>query len=281
MANSKEDVHFLIDNAPPEEVKNIIRLSSQENIISNEEYRKILLTELGFSAQKEIPYSTRRLLDLEILLKKKALNGIGFKLSNLGIKIRELLFNDIQIFWEVMHYLHYTGYKETPTCRKLFWSYQACSDLVWDHNTLLKVKDIVSYVQGKILEEYPESYSKKRKGGNFNAGGVSGWKSWIKQLDPTPIDPETGKYSKRDSERYEVVLLAMNYVYEKRGLRIGDPIILDDELVNEISKIFFLDETCCRNLLSLADKITGNLEFRNTFAGTSVNLLKPYKVFDI
>jgi len=142
---------------------------------------------------------------------------------------------------------------------------------------------IVAEVQSRIAESYPAMYA-QRIGGNFNVGGVTSWKAWVMALTPPPFDRENPKQRKllpRTIEHHELALLALDRVYRARGYRYGDPVILDDVLLDEVARVFFLDALCCRSLLALAAKVTRAITLRDTFAGTSLTLLAPYGVMNL
>lgn len=275
----QEDVHFLIDNATPIEVSNILKLSSQDVVYSNENFRSLLQSEFSFVAQKDIAYSTRRLFDLKLLKKEKTIdNKPGYILTDFGLKIKNILFNDIEFFWEIMHYLHYQGYRGNFEDRKLFWSYKKSCDFIWYRNEIPKTEVISAYIQDLIEKDFPLFFSKK-VGGNFNIGGVNSWKSWILTLDPKVISNDI--YNKRVIEKPELVLIALNFIYETKNIRFGDSIILDDLLIEDLCKVFFIEETNCKDLLSLASKVTDFIKFKETFGGISINLLKPFLINEL
>ena len=85
----------------------------------------------------------------------------------------------------------------------------------------------------------------------------------------------------RVRDQFELVILALDHVYRTRGYRYGDPVVLDDTLLDELARVFFLDHQCCRNLLDLAAKVTRTVVLHDTFAGTSVNLMAPYGVENV
>jgi hypothetical protein len=125
---------------------------------------------------------------------------------------------------------------------------------------------------------FPSAYA-SRVGGNFNAGGVSsGWKPWLAQLQPSPFASEGRELILRHSHRFELAALSLDDVYRSRGYRYGDPVVLDESLLDEISRAFFLDPVCCRELIDLAARLTKAIKLSDTFTGTSVTLLAPYGI---
>ena len=273
------DVHFLIDSAPPAEVEYLLECLDPQLAYSTEELRVRLLAEWGYVAQKHLTHSTRRLYDLGLSASVQTSSGKpGHVITKLGLRVREIRSLDPELYADVMHFLHYSSYDGSASSRKLFWSYRTCCEIVWARKAVPRTERLVSEVQSRIADLFPEEYA-SRLGGNFNAGGVSsGWKPWLAQLHPSPFDEEGRSIVPRHSTRFEIALLALNEVYRARGYRQGDPVILDDSLLDEICGVFFLDPICCRELIDLAARLTRTIRLADTFAGTSITLLEPYSI---
>jgi len=274
----KEDVHFLLDNANPLEVEYILRSLDPNVVFSTQELRKRLISDWGYSAQKDMNYSTRRLCDLRLAEKTRtASKNVGYVITERGTQVRRILDFDRDLYAEVMHFLHYTSYDGSPSSRKLFWSYRTCCEIVWARKEILPASDLVSKVLNGIEHEFPQAYALTTEaGGRFNAGGVSNWKAWVTQLQPSPFDEKA--LMPRHSHRFELTVLALDHVYRSRGYRYGDPVILDELLLDEIARVSFLDPICCRELIDLAARLTKAVKLSDTFTGTSVTLLGPYGV---
>jgi hypothetical protein len=275
----KEDVHFLIDNASPAEVEYVLACLEPDVAYSTEELRKRLLSEWGYSAQRNLTFSTRRLLDLGLAGKANTASGkSGHVIAQLGERVRGILSIDQELYAEIMHFLHYTSYDGSPSSRKLFWSYRTCCEIVWARKQVPSTPELVAEVQSRIAELFPSAYA-SRVGGNFNAGGVSsGWKPWLAQLQPSPFASEGRALIPRHSHRFELAALALDHVYRSRGYRYGDPVILDEPLLDEVARVFLLDPVCCRELIDLAARLTKAIKLSDTFTGTSVTLLAPYGI---
>lgn len=96
---------------------------------------------------------------------------------------------------------------------------------------------------------------------------------------PKVTNKKNKKIFPRVVNRYELVLLSLHFVYNMRKYRLGDPVILDEMLLNEIAGVFFLDEICCRTLIEQAAKMTKMLSLSDTFSGTSINLLISFDLY--
>lgn len=276
--NHKEDTHFLIDNAYPEEMRLVLLCLDSVLFLSVNDIRNLLISLYSYEGQKNLSFSTRRLVDLGLAAQRPTSEGKpGYALIALGERVRSLLYERPGLYPDIMHFLHYDG---DPVLRKLFLSYRWCCDIVWDRREMLNARSIVLEIQSRIAQGFPEMYA-QRVGGNFNAGGVSAWKAWIAALVPPPFAasvPEERALLPRVCDHYELSLLALDHVYRLRGYRYGDPVILDDALLDEIARVFFLDPICCRRLIDIAARLTHVIRLADTFAGTSITLMEPYTV---
>jgi len=276
----KEDVHFLIDNAPPVEVEYVLGCLDLNVAYPTEELRERILLDWGYSAQRNLTFSTRRLFDLGLADKARTASGKpGHVITKLGTKVREISSIDHDLYAEIMHLLHYASYDGSPSARKLFWSYRTCCEIVWELKEVPSASTIATEVLSQIAKLSPAYVNLPKKGGRFNEGGVSsGWKPWVAQLQPSPFASEGRALIPRHSHRFELALLALNHVYRSREYRYGDPVILDESLLDELACVFFLDPICCRELIDLAARLTKAIKLSDTFTGTSVTLLAPYGI---
>ena len=58
-----EDIHFYIDNAPPDEVTHVLRVLSVGNPLTPDEIAKVMVNQYGFEMQRDHSYSPRRLYE--------------------------------------------------------------------------------------------------------------------------------------------------------------------------------------------------------------------------
>lgn len=277
--NTEADLHFLIDNAPPTEVEYTLRELDPNISYSTKELRERIYSGWGYEVQRNYTNSTRRLYDLGLSKQEQTEAGKpGHILTKFGEKIRGVLSMNRQLYKELMHYLHYTSYdREDPSSRKLFWSYRKCCNVVWSRRELPKTSEIVKIIQNEIAEKFPDAYASTDEGGRFNSGGVSsGWKPWIIQLDPPVFKNEDNHLAPRKTDRFELVLLAIDHVYKTNKYRFGDPVVLDEPLLDQIAKVFFLDPVRTRELIDMASKLTKTVKLADTFAGTSITMNAPY-----
>ena len=275
----REDVHFYIDNAPPVEVAMVLRCLSSEDHMSVEEIAGRLTAAYSFSMQRDRTYSPRRLYDLGLACQSKQGNRVAYSLSPTGERVQALLSVIPDFCADVMHYLHYTTYDSSnPASRKYLWSYRVCCNTLWQERRIVPTGEMAARIQTSMEHEFPELDLGARQGARFDRTAASRVYTWIRQLVPSPILKDDDPLVPRIIQRFELVLLALDHLYRERGYRYGDPVILDELLLNEISGVFFLDAGCCQELILLAGRLVGDLKLTDTFAGTSVSLLAPYGI---
>lgn len=277
-----EDIHFYIDNAPPQEVSWTLRALSSTEWLSPQMIADKLYTEYGFRMQRDRTYSPRRLYDLGLAVQCGTGTKLRYSLSRLGVKLQGILAFDEGLYADLMHFLHYSRYDAKPETRKYLWSYRRCCEIVWSNNRAVPPQELAANVQSLMREEFPYLDFGARVGARFDATAAGRFYGWIRRLVPPPLaEQDNAPLERRIVSHYELILLGLDYVYLSRGYRYGDPVILDDALLDDLARVFFLDHQCCRHLLDLASKVTRTVVLRDTFAGTSVNLLQPYGIEDL
>lgn len=268
-----DDSHFLLDNAPPKEVLYTLLSFSRGSEYSNSDLIDILNEKWSYKAQRNYSNSTRRLFDLQLLDKNEA--GL-FSITTLGEKVKEIHEFDNELFNEVFHFLHTTFYYFIENPRKMFWSYRKCSEYLWRNKKIITNQEISNHVINEIDSNWPNLDTSTR-GGRFNEGGVSSWKTWVNSLVPNPIG-DSGELVYRHTNRYELILLSIDDYYRKYKLRFGDPVVVGANVLDEISSVFFLDLECAKQLIIIASRLSPLLSKRDTYGGMAITLNEPYSI---
>jgi len=277
-----EDTHFYIDNAPPEEVALTMHCLSASEAMSPQMIAERLYADYGFRMQKDRTYSPRRLYDLGLANQSTAGGKLSYTLTNLGTRMLNVMALDHELYADLMHFLHYSRYNGEQDTRKYLWSYRRCCEIVWSEGQLVPTQELAARIQGMMKEEFPHLDFSAREGARFDSTAAGRFYTWIKNLSPSPFpNDQHTDLQRRLVQHYELVLLALDYVYHARGYRYGDPVVLDTGLLDEVARVFFLDHQCCRELITLATKMTRIVALADTFAGTSIKLLAPYNVESI
>ena len=272
-----EDTHFYIDYAPYEEVRKVLSCLNPQTAMTATEVFDALQSQDDpvKSRRTEI---LRRLSDLGLARYAKQGSRVTFSITPLGAKVREIDAFDPELYPDVMHFLHFSSYDGSPEARKYLWSYRRCSQLAWREGRLLPHKEIAARIQSQMNEEFPYLDYTAQIGARFDNTAAGRWAQWVGALRPPPFAEKARTLHKRTVLRHELALLALDDTYRSRGYRYGDPVILDDALLDEAARVFFLDPICCRQLIDLASRVTTAIELRDTLAGTSVALRAPYGI---
>jgi hypothetical protein len=275
-AQPEIDTHFYIDNAPPEEVLWVLRCLDDTPLKPAQISERG--SDAGYVMQSDQTYSPRRLYDLGLLQTPESGARTQYIVSSAGRKIRQEYLEGTGLFWDLMHYFHYTKWDGQPHTRKLLWSYRTCCEILWNEKALLPTSAMAARVQAEMQRNFDLDFL-ARKGARFDSSAAGRCYNWVGCLMPSAFPQKT--LQPRVVDHYKLSLLALDHVYRLRGYRYGDPVILDDALLDEIARVFFLEPVCCRELLDLAARVTRAIALRDTFAGTSIKLLAPYGVMDI
>lgn len=278
MASVKsEDTHFYIDYAPPDEAHKALRcINSQQPMTTKEVFD--LLELQGQPVKSRRTEILRRLYDLGLATQLKRGNQVAYLLSSMGKALQHVESFAPDAYPDLMHFLHFSSWSKDPGCRKYLWSYRRCSELAWKEARLLPRKQIAAVLQAQMLEEFPDLDYTAQSGGRFDSSAAGRWAQWIMALTMPPFTDTNDNLTRRAIDRHELALLALDDVYRSRGYRYGDPVILDETLLDEVARVFFLDHACCRQLIDIAARLTRDIKLSDTLAGTSVSLLAPYGI---
>lgn len=276
---AEPDTHFYIDYAPPEKVWEALQcLRVNQPMSPTEIFDTLQLQGREVSRRSEIP---RRLSDLGLATRVGQGNGIAYALTSLGQKVREIKSFEPSLYPDLMHFLHFSSWDGTPEARKFLWSYRQCSTISWIEARLLPTKELASRVQSRMRARFPDLDYAAAVGARFDSSAAGRWTRWVQSLTPAPFLEGNGVVQKREVEYHEIALLALDDVYRCKGYRYGDPVILDEQVLDDLARVFFLDSLCCRELLDLAAAVTKAVTLSDTFAGTSVTLVRPYTIESI
>lgn len=276
---AEPDTHFYIDYAPPEKVWDVLQcLRGNQPMSPTEIFDTLELQGRDVSRRTEIP---RRLFDLGLATRVNRRNGIAYALTSLGQKVREIKSFEPKLHPDLMHFLHFSSWDGTPEARKFLWSYRQCSMISWIEARLLPTKQLASRVQSRMMARFPRLDYAAAVGARFDSSAAGRWTQWVQTLTPAPFVEGSGVLQKREVEYHEIALLALDDVYRSKGYRYGDPVILDEQVLDDLARVFFVDPLRCRELLDLAAAVTNTITLSDTFAGTSVTLVQPYTIASI
>jgi hypothetical protein len=276
-----EDTHFYIDNAPPTEVIAVLRVLSTDAGMTPDEIASAVERDGGFQMQRDHTYSPRRLADIGVASQARSGTKVIYTLPSRGARLQGILGTSESLVKDILHYLHYSSFAWRPQDRKYLWSYRRCCQHTWARSAVVPPRELSAVVQEEMRSEFPGLDFGSRVGARFNSTAASCVTTWLRALEPSPISESTRRLCPRTVDRYELALLSLDDLYRSRHYRYGDPVLLDDAVVDEMASVFLLDKSCCLELLHLAARLSPVVVLSDTLAGPSVNLLKAYTVDDL
>jgi len=279
------DTHFQLDNVTPKEFLAVIKALRDDCFYSPDEIAVELEKKYMFKMQDDHTYTPRRLFDLDLVTREKNNNKISYRINERGVKIKKIIDFKQNLIYDVLHYLHYTSYdKNNPISRKLLWSYYKGCYFIWSKKKKIEDKEMSSHIQSEIRLEFNQLEHTSRIGARFSSKASSSIKCWINVLDPCPFSPNKKDRSiyPRIVQNYELALLALDDLYRRNEFSYGTPVLLNEDIVNQLAGVFFLDLTCFRELLRIASKVTTYIKLDDARAGgQKITLLRPYTIMDI
>jgi len=276
-----KDIHFYIDNAPPDEVSNVLRVLSAEEGLTSSEIAESMTNQYGFDMQQDHSYSPRRLYDLGVALQERQGTKVTYRLADQGVKLQKIQAMNPSLAKDLFHYLHFAAFPKNPQARKYLWSYRKCCEIIWSTRRLIPNDDLASHVLNKMDEEFPSLDRIGRVGARFDSTAAGRVYTWLRSLEPSPFIKTDSNLHPRFIQRYELVVLALDDVYRSRQYRYGDSVLIDESLVNQISGVFLLDPRCCTDLLRLSANIVPYVRVTDTLGGASINLLHAFSLNDL
>ncbi len=181
----KEDIHFYVDNAPPDEVSHVLRVLSLDSSITPDEIAEVVVNEYGFEMQRDHSYSPRRLYDLHLVKQERQGSKTGYRLTKCGAKLQGIQAINPSFGTDLLHYLHYTSYSGNPHDRKYLWSYRKCCEIVWSTQRLVPTQNLASQILSKMGEEF-RSRSRTKWSCLMDVTSAFGWHAYI-MSGATPI----------------------------------------------------------------------------------------------
>lgn len=204
-----------------------------------------------------------------------------FRLTAFGGEFAALYSTNEALFFDVMHYLFYSGWRRSRAIEQApFWLYAQVCDRLWEeapgrmHSTLLT---------GQLQRESRQAFPSHDP--VFPDRSVTSIFPWLGALAPPFLSP-CGSQSTLCSEKRnyctpQLFHLAVDLVYALQKLNYDTSLAMDESQIRVISKICLLDETRFWEMASLADMAIRELEIRKGQWGTSLALTGPPRWIDL
>lgn len=269
-----EKAKYLISQVSPDMISNFLMVMRKNKNYINSDI-EILLSKKGLltpSFSKYIGEISETLYHFNMLDKKEN----GYALSGFGLKMKNILLKNRKFFFEIYHlYLYYIfdlnhgDYNFLP-----YRSYQLLCDYVFDSEQIPNSKTIADYIDSKIKDIYNVQ-------GSFSEACITRGKVWIKELEPSMINEENDKQLRKPNYM-EILLLGIDFYYRVSKIEYNDPLFIDSETKNKISKSILISPNYFDDLLDeVAKKYSKYITVKYNVAGSYIILKSIIAIEDL
>lgn len=229
----------------PEYIEKLLPQFGNEKSYSNKELAEVS-SQLGSTGnQRRISHLTQYWYILGLLDREREGNTYIYTVSDFGGKILNLLNFNKSLCFDLLHFALSNAWEiDRNEHWGWSWVYKNTAKLLWETkpSTLDKGK-ILSQIINMADEKIPEFKAK------INPKAISSTIIWLSDLIPPFIVPfseakQSDDYSidKRDNCNPELLLLAICSEYKLRELPFSTPLLIDEEVKTEVSKLCLLKE---------------------------------------
>jgi hypothetical protein len=245
---------FLVDRISPEWLKWLVyHMVSGKFYEISKLVENALLEGVKFGKRKDV---FNRLVDLDLCLKQ----GQTLSWTDKGIEWKEACLSDESNVLEYIHLLHY-AYGELPGKRPYFFTYRSIINLFYEH-PLLTRKDALTEVLNLLDERFPAFR------GQFGVTLPMIGKALVfwKEIIGTP------EVQLRNTVRPHIMAYAISLLYQARGLKLEDPLLLTESRVSEICHYLLLNKETFEDNLDRMLSATNLIQEQFTTSGRSLIL---------
>jgi hypothetical protein len=166
----------------------------------------------------------------------------SWRLTRRGVYLRSLALWNQRTFHDMMHYLYYAAWTFGDQDAAAFsWTYRTVCNLLWQRRpTVIDGKVLAAEVRDLACKEFAlDSVS-------ITDYAVDGVYNWMRPLDPAFAWTDT-KSRRRETNggrvtcTPELFLLAVDYLYQTKGIIYNRPVVVDDEKASIICRLCLLD----------------------------------------
>lgn len=198
-----------------------------------------------------------------------------FILTDFGLLLKSVLLRNEALFFEVYHLMNYYAFniygqkvEHIP-----FKSYQLICDAFYNSKKKQDFKNLSYEVESTISKELNVT-------GAFDESCITRALTWLRNLSPPAI--AEGEFKLRTPLHLESLLWNLNLVYKYKGLKYKDPLFLDSDVIESISRASMMDSAKFNEILSgLARRFPSIISLRTSISGSYLILTKEAKLEDI
>ena len=198
-----------------------------------------------------------------------------FRLSPLGIQVKELYSTNQELFFDVIHFLFYSAWRRSGKLAQApLWLYAQVCDTLWQ-NAPGKMDSMA--LTRQMQEESRPNFPKHEP--SFPERSVRAVFPWLSALMP-PFLSKCGAKSDLCSERRitctpQLFHLAVELLFQQEGLQYGTSLTIDEQHITAVCQTCLLATDRFWEMASLTDMAIRELEVRQGQWGTSLALTGP------
>ncbi len=239
-----EKISFHIRNANPDDMRALLWVLNEQSGLSSIQEIVSIAEKKGFRINDR-----KRLESLATAKDLGLVDENEYRLTEIGDSLVRIDQNKPDLFSEIIHGLQYSLWSEEfPSKFGFSWSYRTICDMLWDFNIpgVTDTRQIASEVESRIrtslgLSDVP--FSIKSVGGAF---------LWINSLAPSVIDQIKKGFRRRLFCSPELIVMAVDYLYQKQKMEYQSSLLLTEEKKDSICRFCLLDVDGFERVLSYA-----------------------------
>lgn len=159
-------------------------------------------------------------------------------ITPLGKTISELELRNPDLFYDVVHYLHYALWDGKRSGSHCFsWTYRHLCDLLWQTriSSLTDRRDVAAELESRSRSAFG------RTDIALSAKSVGGALLWLMELEPPVFNEAGDTFTCRHFCPPELFVLAVDHVYRINGIEYGTNLLLSEDKLEAICQVCLLD----------------------------------------
>ena len=198
-----------------------------------------------------------------------------FVISNFGLLLKSILLRNEGLFFEIYHLINYYAFDLYEKKDELlpFKSYRLICDNIFNRQKKPDSKELAYEVESILVKEDNVT-------GAFDESCIARALTWLRHLSPPVL--EEGEFINRIPLHIEPILWNLNLAYKCKGIKYGDPLFLDNIILENISRASLMDSNKLNSIfLKLAKKYPDIINLRTSVSGTYLILMKEVRLDEI
>ncbi len=269
-----------VDN--PMHLKGVLPLFQTDTSFTNTELIRIT-PKVGLSNHiRRIGHLTQSWYILGILDRvKDEKQAYRYRISEFGSYILNTLQFSPSLTIDFLHWAWYSAWLRSPNFEWGWsWTYQTTCNAMWESSSGQVIpKKLAADTLEKANLQFPTEAPA------FNIQSIRNVMTWLSAMEPPFLikkdETQTGGSwlsRKRESCSPELLFLAIQLQYQTKGLPFGTPLLIDDEIIEAVSKVCLLASEQFWPMVELCGLTFASLTRKETSYGTSLTVteLAPF-----